>query len=114
MLIEDEAMLSLQLEDVLTQHGGQVLGPVGSVSDAIALIQNQEKIDLAVLDIDLRGETVFPAASLLETLDVPYVFHTGLTDRPELEKEFSHIPVCAKPFEEEKLLGALSDLIKEN
>jgi len=54
-------------------------------------------MDLAVMDINLRGKLVFPAARILRERGIPFIFSTGYGDAG-LPLEFSKIPVLAKPF----------------
>ena len=71
------------LED-LTEAGADVVGPVSTVDEALQIVTS-ESFDLAVLDINVRGEMSFPVADALLARNVPLIFlhrlrrghHTG-------------------------------------
>jgi DNA-binding LytR/AlgR family response regulator len=104
-------MISLELEAILEDTGVEVIGPVGTLEAALEMIQRVPEIDSAVLDIHLRGKQVFPAASLLDEMSVPYLFHTGHGDVDPLKQQFSHVPVCHKPVIASELLDQLARLV---
>ena len=80
LLVEDEAIIALDLAALLTDLGAVVVGPAHSVADALELL-NEGKIDCAVLDINLNGEPVYPVARALETRRIPFVFVTSYMNR---------------------------------
>ena len=80
LIAEDEYLLADDLCDELADLGADVLGPVGSIEAAAALIGAEARIDAAVLDINLRGKMIFPIADLLEERGVPFIFATGYDD----------------------------------
>lgn len=92
-------MISLELESILEDSGAEIIGPVGTLDAAIKLIELHDRIDIALLDVDLHGVHVFPAADLLEARHVPFVFHTGHGEIADLKQKFAHVPVCNKPVE---------------
>ncbi len=112
LLVEDEALLALDLQDTLEETGAAVIGPVPSLAGAIQAATD-ECFDAAILDIDLQGKDVFPAAEILVKRDVPFLFHTGHGKQPELAASFPNVPVFIKPAEPSDLLHALSKLITE-
>lgn len=66
----------MDLEDLLTKMGYQVVGPASHITDAIELAREGE-IDFAVLDINLAGAQSFPVADILRQRNIPFVFSTG-------------------------------------
>ena len=66
LVVEDEAPIALQLEDMLTELGAAVVGPASRVRQALQLLQEQT-VDAAVLDLNIAGELVYPVAEALET-----------------------------------------------
>lgn len=110
LLVEDEIMIALEIAEALKQEGADVAGPFLTLDAAMAAAQT-EAIDLAILDIDLRGEEVFPAAELLRARGIPFLFYTGRPDREQLRGPFATVPVCIKPLPTPKLLEALSKLL---
>jgi DNA-binding response OmpR family regulator len=61
LVVEDEALLALDLEEGLLAAGCEVVGPAGTLSQGIRLAGNGP-IDAAILDVNLAGEPVFPLA----------------------------------------------------
>ena len=97
LVVEDEAAISLLLEDMLLDFGCEVVGPAGRLKAALDLAAS-EKVDLAILDVNVAGESVYPLVEALEAQNVPFVFSTGYgsagikdayRDRPVLQKPFA-------------------------
>ena len=80
LIVEDEFLLAQSLSMELQAHGACVIGPVDSVHDALLLIGAQ-RVDGALLDINLHAETSYPIAHLLDKMDVPFIFISSV--RPE-------------------------------
>ena len=97
MVVEDEALVALVLADQLTDIGLSVAGPYSSVAEAKAAVVAQE-FDAAILDINLRGELVYPVAEALSSRGIPFVFVTGY-GRDSIDRQFAHVPVFEKPIE---------------
>src|SRR3954453_11157705 len=96
LLVEDEYFIADDMAQSFREHGIEVVGPAASVADALDLIRDTERLDGAVLDINLRGEMVFPVADALETRNVPFLFATGY-DAAIVPARYRHIPRCEKP-----------------
>ncbi|MGJ4948323.1 response regulator [Bradyrhizobium sp. HKCCYLS20291] len=106
LVVEDEYMLADELRCEIGDAGAKVLGPVGTVADALALAKREARIDGAVLDVNLRGEMAFPVADLLIERDVPFVFTTGY-DESIIPDRFSKILRCEKPIAVDGIIRAL-------
>ena len=76
LVVEDEALIAMMLEDVLKQSGAIVLGPVGTVAEAVTLIE-RSSLDCAILDCKLIDGSSLRVADALVKLDVPFVFASG-------------------------------------
>lgn len=76
LVVEDEPLVAMLLEDMLLELGAYVVGPVGQVRDALALL-NGEPVDAAVLDVNLGQERSDAIAVKLEAIGTPFVFATG-------------------------------------
>ena len=116
MLVEDEAIVALAVNDSLTDLGFSVIGPFSRVSDACRALQDN-KVDAAILDINLDGELVYSLAELLTARKIPFVFATGY-GAESIETRFEHIPVLQKPIEKDMLTRvfmrpAPSSIVKE-
>src|SRR5687768_13250952 len=97
LLVEDYFPLAANLADVAVQSGADVIGPVATVADALQLIEQVPELDAAVLDVNLREETIYPVADALRARNVPFFFSTA-HDRAQLPERFRDVPLCAKPF----------------
>jgi DNA-binding response OmpR family regulator len=96
LIVEDEFYLADDLASALDEMGAEVLGPFGRLEDACRQIEDAKPIDLAILDIDLVGERVFPAAELLRARGAPFLFATGY-DADVIPARFSEVPRLEKP-----------------
>lgn len=96
LLTEDEMLIGLDLKYALEDTGAQVIGPLLTLDHAI---QQGEvgKFDIALLDINLRGQMVYPLAYKLLKARVPFLFHSGHGILDSLEKRFPHVVICTKP-----------------
>jgi DNA-binding response OmpR family regulator len=105
MVVEDEPLLAMQMESVLAEAGVTVMGPAASIAEAIELVKQQPP-DLAVLDINLGGEKVFPVADVLAAADTPFIFLSGHS-RDVVPERYAGVPFLQKPCEPEALLQAI-------
>ena len=106
LLVEDEMLVCMDLEDMLTEFGCVVVGPAARVKQALAIIE-REPIDLAMLDINLGRETSYPIAERLAALGIPYFFSTGYS---EIEPAFEDRPRLQKPFSGHQLSSLLRSI----
>lgn len=111
LVVEDEYMLADDLATELGDAGAIVLGPVGTLAEAIGAIETEQRIDGAILDVNLRGEAVFDAAHLLSVRGVPFVFTTGY-DGSAIPAPYEHIPRCEKPINMRHVAHALGRAIR--
>jgi DNA-binding response OmpR family regulator len=76
LVVEDEAMLSLSLEDMLRDLGCVVAGTAAKIDDAMSMARTSD-FDVALLDVNLNGKRVDPVAEAIRERGVPIVFVTG-------------------------------------
>jgi CheY-like chemotaxis protein len=108
LVVEDEYAVAIDLVRALRDTGAEVIGPAGSVGDALALIEQQRgMLDRAVLDINLRDEPVYPVADRLAALQVPFIFATGY-EAGSIPATYAGIPRCLKPVDKAQLIGLLA------
>lgn len=112
LVVEDEAMVAMLVEDQLLEAGASVLGPAPSLAAALALLDRAEGCDAAVLDVNLRGESVVPLADALVRRGVPFLFMTGYGDTDGLGP-YARMPVLAKPFDPLELVVVLARLLRQ-
>ncbi|KSV67643.1 response regulator [Sinorhizobium sp. Sb3] len=97
LIIEDEVLLAMSLEDLLTDMGHCVVACIARLEDASRFAVRAD-IDFAFLDINLGGETSFPAARILRCRKIPFVFATGYGIEG-LSDEFRDTPTLQKPYD---------------
>jgi CheY-like chemotaxis protein len=98
LVVEDEALVAMMVEDMLTDFGCVVVDVAGTLEQGLALAKADEPpIDGAILDVNLGGSKVFPIAEALEARGLKFVFATGY-GRAGLESRFADRAVIAKPF----------------
>jgi DNA-binding response OmpR family regulator len=112
LIVEDEYLLADDLCNALADAGAEVLGPVASIDDGLALIESGTSIDAAVLDVNLRGDMVFPVADALRSRGVPFAFATGY-DESALPERYSDTPRLEKPTKGYKLAAVISSLLQK-
>ena len=96
LVVDDEALIAMLIEDMLTDLGCQVVGPAYALNEAMALAQ-EAAIDCAILDLNLDGATTLPVAAVLRGRNIPFAFASGYAD-PALASDFKDAPVLQKPF----------------
>jgi DNA-binding response OmpR family regulator len=108
LVVEDENWLAMELAWLVQEAGYAVLGPERSVAEAQKAL-GRAKIDLALLDIRLGSETVFPITEMLEAMGIPFIFITGNPD--SLPAEYSGRPWLAKPWTASTLLSLIPQVL---
>jgi PAS domain S-box-containing protein len=101
LLVEDEALVAMMIGECLAEFGFQVIGPIATVSEALAAARNQH-FDAAVLDINLGDGLVYTVAEILVKRGVPFIFVTGY-DPDSVDTRFSGVTVLQKPIERDML-----------
>lgn len=106
LVVEDEAAIAMLLEDMLLDLGSEVVGPAGRLGQALTLAET-ETFDLAILDVNLAGEPIYPVVEVLERRGIRFVFSTGYGSGG-IEPAWQGRPVLQKPFSQAELELALS------
>jgi CheY-like chemotaxis protein len=109
LVVEDEMMVLMLIEDMLSDLGCESVATAASVDQALALMDRQV-FDVAMLDVNLNGEKSYPVADALVARHVPFVFATGYSDRVTREG-YPEQPVLKKPFKFEELVEMLRRLV---
>lgn len=96
LFVEDEAAVSMLIEDMLLDLGVEVVGPASRIEDALRLAQTAE-IEAAVLDINVGGALTYPVADVLQSRGIPVIFATGYGSGA-LPERFRSTRTLHKPF----------------
>lgn len=96
LFVEDESIVAMLTEDMLSDLGCELSAVAGNVEDALVAV-SAGGFDIALLDINLAGTKVFPVASALDRLGIPFAFASGYGGAG-VPVEFTGVPVIAKPF----------------
>ncbi|MEO9189944.1 MAG: response regulator [Acetobacteraceae bacterium] len=110
MIVEDELLIAMLIEDALVAEACVIVGPFASVSEALAAAKT-ETLDVAVLDVNLRGEKVYPVAEALAERGVPFLLLSGYganavpPDHPDWR-------AYTKPFNPRDLAAILAEQIR--
>jgi two-component SAPR family response regulator len=111
LIVEDEYLLAREMADYFENIGTEIVGPVGTVAHALALIASSH-VHIAVLDVNLRDERVYPVANDLTSKKIPFVFASGYGS--ELEPDvYAGVPRCIKPIEFAVLAKILGEQINQ-
>ncbi|MGK2922259.1 MAG: response regulator [Methyloceanibacter sp.] len=97
LVVDDEPLISMMVEDWLTELGCEVVGPARSVADGIEFA-TAAALDGAILDICLGDGDSYPLARALLSRGIPFAFATGQGDG-SLDADFENQLVLMKPFD---------------
>ncbi|MFZ5962417.1 response regulator [Thalassococcus sp. BH17M4-6] len=108
LVLEDEAIVAMDLAAELEDAGWRVIGPAGSIAEADRLIE-VEMPDTAVLDVNLSGAQSFDLAARLRARGCPVLFLTGYAEG-SLPDHLSDTPIVSKPVDPSLLTRQLASL----
>jgi CheY-like chemotaxis protein len=106
LVVEDEPLIAMLLEDMLGELEVETAATADSVPAALQTIEDGQSFDGAILDMNLRGRSVEPVATLLAERRIPFVFASGY-GADALTRQHASAPVLSKPFRREALEAAL-------
>lgn len=106
LLVEDEALIALDIEAILTGHGHDVTYS-DSRAEALRLLDTKS-FDVAVIDYFLKDGDAGPLAAELRLRGVPFVVCSGSTGLEELDSDVQCAAFLAKPFSTDGLMAAIS------
>jgi DNA-binding response OmpR family regulator len=112
LLVEDDVMICLLFEDMLLELGCEIIGPASDVRRATDLARSHEGIDVAILDVHLAGQLVFPVADILAERGVPFLFATGL-GVGGLPVEWQGHQTVQKPMSMQQLADSLGNTLRD-
>ena len=109
IVIEDEPLLSMDLESSLMDIGCEVSGVAGTIEEGRLLVA-RTNCDAALLDVNLAGHPVDELAAALTRKNIPFAFVTGY-GRSALPAGFRDALVLGKPFSDDQLRAVLERLL---
>jgi len=109
LLVEDEYLIRMLLEDMLADLGYGIAAAVGTIAEASELAATGE-FNVAILDVNLDGQEIYPVAEILAKRGLPFVFVTGY-GKGSLSERYRGRPALQKPFQAEQLKTALAGLL---
>ena len=96
LVVDDNYTMGIQTASIVEEAGYSVAGPEASV-DAARKVLGRQKIDLALLELNLDGEMVFPIAEMLDAMRIPYIFVTSYS-ASAIPARYRHSPILQKPL----------------
>lgn len=109
LVVEDNGLLCCVLEETLRDAGCEVVGPFARLPDAVEAVVTQH-IDLALLDINVRGQLVSPLAEQLRERGVPFLL-TSAYQPADLPRSLQSAAQLRKPYTDSDLLENLASVI---
>lgn len=107
LVVEDEIFVALDVAATVEDANGTVVGPVGTVRQAIDLISKQP-VDAAILDVNLADGDLEPILDRLKSQNIFVVIHTGGGLPAHLAARYPEVPVFQKPVPPYVLTRALA------
>ena len=105
LVVEDDYLIADDIAQALERAGTVVLGPAPSLAEAARIVEREE-VEIAVLDLNVRDELVFPVADELKRLATPLVFFSAY-DEVAIPSRFADAARVSKSSGLEKLIGAV-------
>jgi Response regulator containing CheY-like receiver, AAA-type ATPase, and DNA-binding domains len=106
LVVEDEAIISMLLEDMVLDAGGEIVGPVAKFDIALAVAREAE-FTVAVLDVNLNGTLSYPIADVILERGIPVIFATGYGVDGLLDR-FRDCLTLQKPFSQKDFAEAIA------
>jgi CheY-like chemotaxis protein len=104
LLLEDEYLIALDAEEILTSFGVKHIQIVNTLAAAAEAAESGD-FDVAILDLNINGEMSFAVAEMFQRRGTPIVFATGYELRDRVDPDLG---VCLKkPYTSESLRDAL-------
>ena len=109
LIVEDESLVAMDMAEELRDAGYAVIGPVGFLRKAVEMAR-AGTFEIALLDVNLRGERVYPVADVLIMRGIPFLFLTGYS-AAEMPPRFADRPMMNKPVQIDALINQLGSML---
>ncbi len=109
LLVEDEAVIAFAVEDMLLDLSCEVVGPAFRLDEA-QLLARSERIDAAILDVNLNDQRSYAVAEELQRRAIPFLFATGYAEGGvDWPGDTELLP---KPYRSDQVKAALERLLQ--
>lgn len=108
LVVEDQYFLANDMQRALQAAAATVVGPVPTLAQAARIVRT-EQLDAAVLDVNLRGQPVFPIMDMLMARGVPFALMTGY-GRWAIPAAYRDLPRMEKPVAPRRIVAVLAGL----
>jgi DNA-binding NtrC family response regulator len=109
LIIEDEFLLADDLAGALRRIGIDVIGPIAEFTDAAAVAH--DAFDVAVLDVNLRGNSTYPIADAMMKANKAFIFTTGY-GADCIPERFRQVARWEKPYDLDEVTAEVACLCK--
>jgi DNA-binding response OmpR family regulator len=111
LVAEDDCLISMDLESILTEAGAEIAGVCRTVKDAVVFAK-RNGIAAAILDFRLGPETVEPVARQLSSRGIPFVIYTGQSEAEHLlRSEWPGCKILRKPARPRAIVDAVASVV---
>ena len=110
LIVEDDPLIGLSIAEIIRSERGTPVGPAVNSNQALSAMEGR-KLHGALLDIALRGETVYRLADVIQQRQIPFVFLTGHVE-PDVPRRFKNVPILEKPCTAPAIVSLLKSEIK--
>ena len=110
-IAEDESLIAMLLEDILDDLGCTIAGSAPTLREALDQVETMQA-DVAILDINLGNDPIFPVAERLAARNIPFIFASGY-GATTLPDKWRDRPTLPKPFTSEQVAQALQDAVQQ-
>ena len=111
MIVEDEALVAMDLEDTIEANGGEIFALVATVPAALESIEN-DRPDAVTLDLNLNGQSTVEVAQALRDHSIPFLVLTGYVQSALSEPALKGARLIEKPWRAVDLVNSLKDLMQ--
>jgi CheY-like chemotaxis protein len=109
LIVEDEFMIAMQLAEWVAARGWKVEAIAVNVAQALKVLQSTERIETALIDMNLNGVMADEVIDALERRGVPFVIVTGNTV-DDLGPRFAQYELVSKPVHFDELAQKLQNV----
>src|SRR5262245_4644616 len=112
LLVEDDFIILMELQSVLTDAGAIVVDACQTLQDALAKAEADD-ITIAILDVRLQQQTSAPVARKLARRGIPFIFYTGQVETEPIRAEWPACRIVSKPAPARAIVAAAAALLTQ-